>query len=42
VIGGRDRALRFALRRASGAKRLGARLRPPRLSRVLADFVAAD
>jgi hypothetical protein len=41
VLGGRERALRFAVRRGSLAQRLRARLVRPRLSRLLAEFAAA-
>jgi hypothetical protein len=38
VLGGRERALRFPVRRSALARRLRARLAPPRLSRLLAGF----
>jgi hypothetical protein len=40
VLGGRERALRFTVRRSSPARRLRARLAPPRLSRLLAAFAS--
>jgi hypothetical protein len=40
VLGGHDRALRFAVGRISLARRLRARLAPPRLSQLLAAFAS--
>jgi hypothetical protein len=38
IVGGRDRAFRFAVRRSSLARRWRARFSPPRFSRLLAAF----
>jgi hypothetical protein len=39
ILGGRERAFHFAVRRSSLARRWRARFSPPRLSRVLAGTV---
>jgi hypothetical protein len=38
IVGGRERAFRFAVRRSSLARRWRARFSPPRFSRLLAAF----